>query len=180
MQEGQVIDVFRSDPILTCCRQLQNVQVARTSQYHILHQSSSSSAQLEKLNVDFPVSWQLPCWLHPSLYDFNFLWNWLGYSPSLNSQKCIVKFHKMFSRINLHFCERSKNTNLVVSLKKTLSLPITSIYSIWDGMENCQRKLVWNSNQIGRLWHYSHFLLGGTSSGVLIYKTFHRWYTCRL
>ena len=120
MQEGQVIDVFRSDPILTCCRQLQNVQVARTSQYHILHQSSSSSAQLEKLNVDFPVSWQLPCWLHPSLYDFNFLWNWLGYSPSLNSQKCVVKFHKMFSRINLHFCERSKNTNLVVSLKKTL------------------------------------------------------------
>ena len=120
MQEGQVIDVFRSDPILTCCRQLQNVQVARTSQYHILHQSSSSSAQLEKLNVDFPVSCQLSCWLHPSLYDFNFLWNWLGYSPSLNSQKCIVKFHKMFSRINLHFCERSKNTNLVVSLKKTL------------------------------------------------------------
>ena len=105
MQEGQVIDVFRSDPILTCCRQLQNVQVARTSQYHILHQSSSSSAQLEKLNVDFPVSCQLSCWLHPSLYDFNFLWNWLGYSPSLNSQKCIVKFHKMFSRINLHFWE---------------------------------------------------------------------------
>ena len=148
MQEGQVIDVFRSDPILTCCRQLQNVQVARTSQYHILHQSSSSSAQLEKLNVDFPVSWQLPCWLHPSLYDFNFLWNWLGYSPSLNSQKCVVKFHKMFSRINLHFCERSKNTNVVVSLKKRpVAANHINIFNLgWNGKLSAQTCLEFKSD----------------------------------
>ena len=169
MQEGQVIDVFRSDPILTCCRQLQNVQVARTSQYHILHQSSSSSAQLEKLNVDFPVSCQLSCWLHPSLYDFNFLWNWLGYSPSLNSQKCVVKFHKMFSRINLHFCERSKNTNLVVSLKKTLeTCRCQSHQYIQYGME---WKIV-SANLSGiqiRLEDFDiipTFFLGSTSDGV--------------
>ena len=141
----------------------------------------------------FSSTWKAQCWLPSVLpafllttpflvwFQFSMKLAWLLPFPKLSKVCCQIPqnvFEDKFTflwEIKEHQLSRLAQENT-----GDLSLPITSIYSIWDGMENCQRKLVWNSNQIGRLWHYSHFLLGGTSSGVLIYKTFHRWYTCRL